>query len=184
MLDLRRIPRVAVRGFALGMSAMRIGYLRLAYPGITVSGSFLGPGCEVRAGRGARVDLCGVVIGRGCQIIAAPGARLRIAAKFIGPHSVVAARERIDIGEGSYLAEMTVVRDSDHDRPGGLPLSAGAHLTSSVHIGQDVWLGARATVLRGVSIGDRATVAAGAVVTHDVAPDTTVMGIPARAARL
>jgi len=163
------------------MSALRIGYLRLAYPNIKVSGSFLGPGCEVRAGRGAHVELRGVVIGRGCQLIAGPGARLCIAAESIGPHSVVVARERIEIGEGTMLAEMTVVRDANHDRTDGKPLRAGAHRSSPVRIGNDVWLGARATVLCGVDIGDGATVAAGAVVTRDVAPGRTVVGVPARA---
>ncbi|MTD58029.1 hypothetical protein GKO32_29220 [Amycolatopsis sp. RM579] len=78
---------------------------------------------------------------------------------------------------------MVVVRDSDHDRSGGLPLRAGAHRTSSVHIGPEVWLGARATVLSGVRIGAGATVGAGAVVTRDVPPGITVAGVPATTIR-
>lgn len=50
-------------------------------------------------------------------------------------------------------------------------------------MGHDVWIGARAIVLEGVRIGDGAVVAAGAVVTHDVAPYTIVGGVPARAIR-
>lgn len=49
-----------------------------------------------------------------------------------------------------------------------------------VHIGKGVWVGARATILAGVSIGDNAVVAAGAVVTKDVPADTIVAGVPAR----
>lgn len=49
-----------------------------------------------------------------------------------------------------------------------------------VVIGNDVWIGADAVVLRGVTIHDGAVVAAGAVVTKDVAPYTIVGGVPAR----
>ena len=49
-----------------------------------------------------------------------------------------------------------------------------------ITVGEDVWLGAGAIVLPGVTIGDRSIIAAGAVVTRDVAPDTTVVGVPSR----
>jgi len=50
-------------------------------------------------------------------------------------------------------------------------------------VGNDVWIGARAIVLDGVSIGDGAIVAAGAVVSRDVAPYAIVGGVPARLIR-
>jgi acetyltransferase-like isoleucine patch superfamily enzyme len=49
-----------------------------------------------------------------------------------------------------------------------------------VVIGNDVWIGARAMILRGVTIGDGAIVAGGSVVTKDVAPYAVVGGIPAK----
>lgn len=48
-----------------------------------------------------------------------------------------------------------------------------------ITIGRDAWIGADATVLGGVSIGDQSIVAAGAVVTEDVPPRTVVGGVPA-----
>ncbi|MDP1721695.1 MAG: acyltransferase [Candidatus Gottesmanbacteria bacterium] len=48
-----------------------------------------------------------------------------------------------------------------------------------VVIGNHVWIGRRAMILKGVTIGDRAIIAAGAVVTHDVLADTIVAGNPA-----
>ena len=47
-------------------------------------------------------------------------------------------------------------------------------------IGSDVWIGSAAQVMQGVSVGDGAVVAAGAVVTRDVAPYAIVAGVPAR----
>ncbi len=51
---------------------------------------------------------------------------------------------------------------------------------SSIHIGKGAWIGANATILPGVTIGDYAIVAAGAVVTKNVAPGTVVGGVPAK----
>lgn len=50
----------------------------------------------------------------------------------------------------------------------------------SIEIGNDVWIGTRATILEGVTIGDGAVVAAGAVVTKDVPPYAIVGGVPAK----
>lgn len=50
----------------------------------------------------------------------------------------------------------------------------------SVEIGNDVWIGARATILEGITIGDGAVVAAGAIVTKDVPPYAIVGGVPAK----
>ncbi len=53
-------------------------------------------------------------------------------------------------------------------------------IPSRIVIGRDVWLGANAKVLPGVTIGDGAIVAAGAVVTKDAPPNTVVGGVPAK----
>jgi len=51
-------------------------------------------------------------------------------------------------------------------------------------IGNDVWIGARAILKTGVTIGDGAVIAAGAVVTSDVPPYTIVGGVPAKTIRM
>ena len=57
------------------------------------------------------------------------------------------------------------------------------HSKGPVRIGNDVWIGANATILSGVCIGDGAVIAAGAVVVEDVAPYAIVAGVPARAVK-
>ena len=52
-----------------------------------------------------------------------------------------------------------------------------------VRLGNNVWIGAGATILPGITIGDNSIVGAGSVVTKDVAPDTIVVGNPARVLR-
>ena len=49
-----------------------------------------------------------------------------------------------------------------------------------IHIGNDVWIGTRAIILPGVTVGDHSVVGAGAVVTKDVPPYAVVGGVPAK----
>lgn len=65
----------------------------------------------------------------------------------------------------------------------GHPLKASnrhALITGSIHIKNNAWLGANATILPGVTVGENAVVAAGAVVSRDVPDNTVVGGIPAK----
>jgi putative colanic acid biosynthesis acetyltransferase WcaF len=91
----------------------------------------------------------------------------RAAAYSLGP---------IHIGEGATIAQEAYLCTGTHDfsRP-NLPLQ-----TAPIRIGADAFIGARALVLPGVEIGERAIIGAGAVVTKNVPPSTIVVGNPAR----
>lgn len=82
----------------------------------------------------------------------------------------------VTIGSGCVLADGVYVTSTDHDRLD----RHRTHGTGPVTIGDDVFLGQRVVVLGGVTIGNRATVAAHAVVTRDVAAGSVVGGVPAR----
>ena len=75
------------------------------------------------------------------------------------------------------LADGVYVGSADHDRDRPAPPSTAPGRS---RIGDGVFLGQRAVVLGGVTIGDGATVGADAVVTRDVAAGATVGGVPAR----
>ncbi len=51
---------------------------------------------------------------------------------------------------------------------------------SSIEIGNDVWIGSRATIIDGVKVGDGAIIAAGTLVTKDVEPYSIIGGVPAK----
>jgi acetyltransferase-like isoleucine patch superfamily enzyme len=64
------------------------------------------------------------------------------------------------------------------------PEKRRAYITvEPITIEKNVWIGAAATIVPGVTIGADAVVAAGAVVTHDVSPATLVAGVPATVIR-
>lgn len=129
------------------------------------------------AGAGSVVVVEDCVLARGVTLATAPGAELVVRADYVGPGAMIVARSRVVIGPGTKIAEHVTIRDANHDRR--VPLREKAFVSAPVEIGADVWVGCKATILSGVVIGDGATIAAGAVVTRDVAPGQTVAGVPA-----
>lgn len=83
----------------------------------------------------------------------------------------------ISIGDGSFIGHKVVLATINH---GYLPEDRGTCYPAPISIGTNSWIGSNATILQGVTIGDNAIVAAGAVVMQDVAPDTIVGGVPAK----
>ncbi len=103
---------------------------------------------------------------------------------FIGHQCAFSVGESIQIGAHCLLAGGVRVMDMDghpldaEERRAGRPTPPEA--IRPVRIGDDVWIGGEARILKGVTIGDRSIVAAASVVTHDVPPDVVVAGNPAR----
>lgn len=83
----------------------------------------------------------------------------------------------IYIGNGALIGSQVVLATINH---GMNPEKRADNHPASIHIGNNVWIGSHATILPGVIIGDGAVIAAGAVVTKDVEPNTVVVGVPAK----
>jgi acetyltransferase-like isoleucine patch superfamily enzyme len=99
---------------------------------------------------------------------------------FINSGTSICAQQSVLIGRNCAIGNSSLIMDSDFHSVGDHTRRPAA---KPVVIEDDVWLGARVTVLKGVRIGRGAVVAAGAVVTKDVAPDTLVGGVPAKIIR-
>jgi acetyltransferase-like isoleucine patch superfamily enzyme len=98
----------------------------------------------------------------------------------IGHHTFIFASTSIDIGSDCLIAPFCYLVDSNHGFRRSALIREQPMTASPIRIGNDVWLGAGVTVLKGVSIGDGAVIAAGSVVNADVEPYTIVAGNPAR----
>ena len=85
---------------------------------------------------------------------------------FFNHNCSLTAAENIVIGNQCMFANNFVVVDHDHDRKDGKILKE--LVSAPVKIGNNVWCGANVTVLKGVTIGDGAVIAAGSVVNRDV----------------
>ena len=104
---------------------------------------------------------------------------------IIGDHTRVGLHNTVigpvTIGSHVNLAQGITVTALNHNfAEKGLRIDEQGVSTSPVTIGDDIWIGANAVILPGVTIGNHSVVAAGAVVTKDVPPHTLVAGVPAK----
>lgn len=87
----------------------------------------------------------------------------------------------IEIGDGTLIGHNVVLATINHDLS---PKENRKNHYAPIKIGAHVWIGSNATILPGVTLGDWAVVAAGAVVARDVPAMTVVGGVPAKVLRV
>jgi acetyltransferase-like isoleucine patch superfamily enzyme len=186
-LDLIRTGRYAATGRPVRvyrrMAARIDGELscggRLRLGDQWAGGRAFAPG-RFHVAKGGRVDVSGdFSVLPGSVVVVEPGATLRLGSGFLNWDCRVSCFESITIGEDAAVSEGVVLRDSDNH---GLVGSARP-VSAPIVIGDHVWIGLRAVVLKGVTVGDGAVVAAGAVVTRDVPAHALVAGVPATVRR-
>ncbi len=83
----------------------------------------------------------------------------------------------VTIGDGSQIGHNVVFATLNH---GLAPEKRASTYPAPIQLGKNVWVGSNATILQGVTIGDNAVVAAGAVVTKDIPANVVVGGVPAK----
>lgn len=100
---------------------------------------------------------------------------------FVNTGCTFQDRGGITIGDGTQIGQNVVLCTLNH----GIPPEE-RHITypSPIVIGENVWIGASATIIPGVTVGDNAIIAAGAVVTKDVPANAIVAGVPAHVIRM
>jgi acetyltransferase-like isoleucine patch superfamily enzyme len=161
----------------------------------------LGHGAELRGMIEKRHPRSHIEIGDGCRIdghivTELEGSRIVIGNNtLLGGRSIIDCVTTITIGTEVLISYECIIADADNHslsrkrREGDLDRwRSGAHDWSDVQkapivIGDGVWIGARAIILRGVTIGAGAIVGMGSVVTKSVAPNTIVVGNPATVVR-
>ncbi len=173
--------------------------LLLKYKGITVGkgGCILGmprikrhPGSEIHIGHGAMVFSKPFAnplgpIARTFLHTMAPSAKI-----MIGDHAglsatTIVARELVSIGARTFIGADCLICDNDfhsldyrlRNTPSDSPACA------PVTVGDDVFIGTRSIILKGVTIGDRCVVGAGSVVSKSIPSDSLAAGCPAKVIR-
>jgi acetyltransferase-like isoleucine patch superfamily enzyme len=143
------------------------------------------PTAEVNAGVKCGTDGPIVVgpecfVGSGVVFDPSGGAIVLERNALVNVNSVVLGHGGVEVGEDALLGPGTTIVAANHtfdDRD--RPIESQPVAASGVEVGRDVWIGANATVLDGVTVGEGAVVGAGSVVTDSVPPYTVVAGNPA-----
>ena len=115
----------------------------------------------------------------GSYIRVIQGGTLIIHDGFINEDTQITCGDLIEIGHGCTIGRDVIIRSYD----GHEVIGSDNKIALPIHIGNHVWIGQRAIILKGVTIGDGAIVAAGAIVTKDVPAHSIVAGNPARVVR-
>ena len=166
---------------------LRYLWLRIRHPNVVTNGMvYMDRGVEIRCRRGlASLELGREVwIGRGSAIRCHEGS-LRIGDHVVfGGHDTVNCYLDVNIGDDCLFADDVYVGDFDHryDDPGRAIQSQGI-VTSPVRLEADVWVGTKAVILRGTTIGRGSVVGASSVVRGRFDDGSVIVGNPARVAK-
>ena len=112
----------------------------------------------------------------GSRLTVNKGASFIYKSGYVNYETVIACFNKIEIGENVIIGERVQIRDSNNHEI----CYPGYKVSSPIRICNNVWIGLGAKILSGVTIGEGAIIAAGAVVTKDVPPHSLVGGCPAK----
>ncbi len=104
------------------------------------------------------------------------GGIVELGSGYIWTDSKMFCNNKITIGRNVYISSEVVLNDADAHHMG----YEGYELSKPIVIEDNVWIGMRAIILKGVAIGEGSVIAAGSVVTKSVPPHSLAAGVPAR----
>ena len=110
----------------------------------------------------ASLEVGAFTIYAGANIVVNQGAKLSLGSGYMNNDCEIVCFDSITIGDGVAISKHTVLRDSDNHTVKDLKDNTRQHTkTAPIRIGNRVWIGRNVTVLKGVTIGDGAIIAAG-----------------------
>jgi acetyltransferase-like isoleucine patch superfamily enzyme len=166
---------------------VRLARRKLTQPRLKLDGlAFIGPRVVLQIGRRARIEVGRWSwLGHGTKIRCHEGVVSIGAKTVLGQECTISAYQHVSIGRECVIADRVMLIDFDHgvvetERPVRLQ---GIY-KRDVRVGNNVWIGYGACILRGVTVGDNAIIGTSAVVTRDVPANAVVAGVPARVIRM
>lgn len=177
----------AIRFFYLSIwgkvvNTCRILKIKLLYPSISIDfSSTIGKNCSIFCCDGASLVIKNTSIGDNTHIFVDEKARIEIKDSFINRSCILVAKNAITIDSGCAIAEMVVIRDQNHIvDPSNTQNPFENYDIAPIKIGKNVWIGSKASILKGATLEDYTVIAASAVVNSTVPTKQVWGGIPAK----
>jgi acetyltransferase-like isoleucine patch superfamily enzyme len=166
---------------------VRLARRKLFAPRLKLDGlAFIGPRVVLQIGKEARIELGRWSwLGHGTKIRCHEGVVSVGAKTVLGQECTISAYQHVSIGRECVIADRVMLIDFDH---GVVEVERPVRLQGiykrDVRVGNNVWIGYGACILRGVTVGDNAIIGTNSVVTRDVPANAVVAGVPARVIRM
>lgn len=143
----------------------------------------IGDNCQITAqGQNSRISLGdNVLIGRNAILRTRGGVLSMGENTTIGANCIIASRSKVNLGKNVFVAAYCYLISGDHlleERD--IPLQDQPVVSKGIVVEDNVWLGARVTILDGNTVGRGSIVGAGAVVTKDIPEFCIAVGVPAK----
>lgn len=140
----------------------------------------LGSGCGFFIPGDGRMEIKGRIILQDQVMLLAKG-KMTIGKNLqVNSYSRIVAHKEISIGDNVSIGRFVTILDHDHhydiNEEGNLKLDG--YDTAPITIGNNIWLGDKCTVLKGVTIGDNVVAAAHTLIHKDVPPNSLIFGVP------
>lgn len=161
---------------------LRASGRRTSFDGLT----FFGRRVQLQVGRRGRLSFGRWTwVGDGSKLRCHEG-EVSIGDKTVlGQECTISAYQHVSIGRECILADRVMLIDFDHNvADAEVPIRKQGIYKRDVRVGNNVWIGYGAQILRGVTVGDNAIIGASAVVTKDVPPNAVAAGVPAGVIRM
>lgn len=170
----RNGSRISPRAWIKGHANIRLGERCKVHDSVSLD-ALRGPGIEL----GDRVTLNRYAYLQGDFGGIRLGDRVEV-----NNHTIINGNGGVDIGADTLIGPGVKIISYQHAYAADRPIREQPAIAAPIHIGRDVWIGANAVVLAGISVGDGAVIGAGAVVTRDVPAGAVVAGVPARVLKI
>ncbi|MBL4707132.1 MAG: acyltransferase [Flavobacteriales bacterium] len=141
--------------------------------------SMIGRRCELYIKGKGKIECKGRIILNNDVMLFTKG-ELTIGDNFgINSYSRIVAHDKIEIGSNVTIGQMVGILDHDHKyQITNNKMSLDGYTTAAIKIGDNVWIGDKSTVLKGVTIGDNVVVGANTLVNKDVPANCVIGGVP------
>jgi acetyltransferase-like isoleucine patch superfamily enzyme len=182
---LRKIRSAFLKIYKFSRCKIVIFGFRYFQEGITIgSNVYIEKGVRLNSTDGGVINIASNAYIGGHSSLIARGGKIEIGKNvFIAHGCILVSQSMIEIGDDTLLGDYVVIRDQDHSYS-SRPIRDAGFKSTSVSIGVDCWIGAKASILRGSVVSDGAVVGAHALVRGYVPPYSLVGGVPAKVLKL